>query len=200
MMSRPCMLMTIGLLAVSVSAAQDLKPVSAFANITNRTERSAALFKEAARVIQHPRCLNCHPVDRIPTQGDDLHPHVPFIRADNEGNGPPGLPCDTCHLAQNTDTQVKPMESIPGHPHWMLAPPSMRWQGLSTREICQQIQDPARNGGRSLEKIHEHLAFDPLVGWAWRPGAGRIPAPGTQKAFGEIIAAWIETGAACPKD
>jgi hypothetical protein len=29
-------------------------------------------------------------------------------------------------------------------------------------------------------------------------GSGRKPAPGTQKAFGELIAAWIETGAACP--
>jgi len=200
MMYRVCGVMIVAVLGAEVSWAEDLKPVSAFASITDRTERSAALFREAARVIQHPRCLNCHPVDRTPTQGNDLHPHTPLIRADNEGHGPPGLPCNTCHQAQNTLTNVKPIESIPGHEPWMLAPPSMRWQGLTTREICQQIQDPARNGGRSLEKIHEHLAFDTLVGWAWKPGAGRTPAPGTQKAFGEIIAAWIETGAACPKE
>jgi hypothetical protein len=37
-----------------------------------------------------------------------------------------------------------------------------------------------------------------LVGWAWHPGAGRRPAPGTQERFGEIIEAWIETGSECP--
>jgi hypothetical protein len=188
----------IATLGVCVCLAEDLKPVSAFAKITDRTARSAALFTEAARVMEHPRCLNCHPVDRTPTQGDDLHPHNPPIRADKEGHGPPGLPCDTCHQAQTTPTNVTPIESIPGHAHWMLAPPSMSWQGLNSGEICVQIKDPARNGGRTLEKIHEHLAFDTLVGWAWTPGLGRKPAPGTQKAFGELIAAWIETGAACP--
>ena len=149
-------------------------------------------------MLEHPRCLNCHPADRTPTQGDDLHPHSPTIRADTEGHGPPGLPCNTCHQVENTPTNVTPIESIPGHAHWMLAPPSMSWQGLSTAEICQQLKDPERNGKRTLAKIHEHLADDTLVGWAWSPGPGRQPAPGTQKAFGEIIAAWIATGAACP--
>jgi hypothetical protein len=181
-----------------ICLAEDLQPVSAFSKIADRAERSAALFTEAARVLEHPRCLNCHPVDRTPTQGDDLHPHNPLIRADAEGHGPPGLPCNTCHQAQNTPTNVQPIESVPGHGHWMLAPPSMSWQGLKTSEICQQIKDPARNGGRNLEKIHEHLALDTLVGWAWTPGPGRTPAPGTQKSFGELIRAWIETGAACP--
>ncbi len=74
----------------------------------------------------------------------------------------------------------------------------MGWQGLSTGDICRQLKDPARNGNRNLQKIHDHMALDTLVGWAWHPGAGRKPAPGTQKAFGELIAAWIETGAACP--
>jgi len=175
-----------------------LQPVSAFNRILDRSARSAALFKEASRVIEHPRCLNCHPVDRTPTQGDDLHTHSPLIRADDAGHGPPGLPCNTCHQAQNTPTNVRPIESIPGHAHWMLAPPSMSWQGKSTGEICEQIKDPARNGGRSLEKIHEHMAEDTLVGWAWHPGEGRRSAPGTQQAFGELLAAWIETGAACP--
>lgn len=180
------------------AAPEDLKSVSAFAQISDRSARSAAFFTEAARVIQHPRCLNCHPADRTPTQGSGLHVHVPAIRADQAGHGPPGLPCNTCHQAQNTPTNVQPIQSIPGHAHWMLAPASMAWQGAKTADICRQIKDPARNGGRTLEKIHEHMAQDTLVGWAWRPGPGREPAPGTQKAFGELIAAWIETGAACP--
>lgn len=183
-----------------VCPAEDLKPVGAFADIADPTARSAALFTEAARVIQHPRCLNCHPADRTPTQGDDLHRHLPWIRADEQGHGPPGLPCDTCHQTKNTPTNVTPVQSIPGHAHWMLAPPSMGWQGMKTGEICRQIKDPARNGGRTLDKIHEHMAVDTLVGWAWDPGLGRRAAPGTQKQFGELIAAWIESGAACPAE
>jgi hypothetical protein len=42
------------------------------------------------------------------------------------------------------------------------------------------------------------MAEDSLVGWGWLPGTGRQPAPGTQKEFGELIKAWVETGAACP--
>lgn len=183
----------------TAASSNDLKPVSAFRSIGDRSERSAALFTEAARVIQSPRCLNCHPVDRSPTQGDDLHAHVPPIRANDEGHGPPGLPCSTCHLAQTSPTNVASIQSIPGHPHWALAPHSMSWQHVSTGDICRQVKDPARNGGRSLEKIHEHMAKDSLVGWAWHPGEGRTPAPGTQKAFGDLVAAWIETGAACPQ-
>jgi hypothetical protein len=74
----------------------------------------------------------------------------------------------------------------------------MAWQGKSIAEICTQIKDPARNGDRTLAKIHEHIADDTLVGWAWHPGPGRKPAPGTQRRAGELIAAWIDTGAACP--
>ena len=42
------------------------------------------------------------------------------------------------------------------------------------------------------------MAEDELVGWGWAPGAGRTPAPGTQDTFGQLIEAWIESGAVCP--
>ena len=74
----------------------------------------------------------------------------------------------------------------------------MAWQGRTLADICRQIKDPARNGGRDLEKIRHHMADDDLVGWGWNPGEGRTPAPGTQKQFGDLIRAWIDSGAACP--
>ena len=52
--------------------------------------------------------------------------------------------------------------------------------------------------GCGLEQIWEHSAHDELVAWGWAPGHGRAPAPGTQKEFGDLIRAWIDTGAACP--
>jgi hypothetical protein len=101
--------------------------------------------------------------------------------------------CTTCHPAANYDAV-----GMPGHRNWHLAPLSMAWQGKSVAEICAQVKDPARNGGHTVAEIVEHMAHDPLVGWAWSPGAGREPAPGTQEAFGALIKAWADTGAVCP--
>jgi len=180
--------------------AQDvvLKPVSAFATIDDQRARSVALFMEAAKVIQHPRCMNCHPATRQPTQGNDLHAHIPTMYAGSQDHGVPGLPCNSCHGDANTSTLASSIASIPGHPHWGLAPASMAWQGKSLPEICSQLKDVTRNGGRSLSRIHEHVATDTLVGWAWHPGYGRGPAPGAQAEFGALIEAWISTGARCP--
>ena len=36
-----------------------------------------------------------------------------------------------------------------------------------------------------------------MVGWAWAPGYGRQPAPGTQKLAGALVEAWVNTGSAC---
>jgi hypothetical protein len=180
------------------SNVADLASVGSFSSIADPNARSAALFTEMARVIQHPRCLNCHPVTRSPTQGDDLHPHVPPISSDSD-IAAAGMPCSTCHQTHNSLTSSPGIRSVPGAEHWGLAPESMAWQGLTTAEVCEQIKDPARNGNRSLEKIRVHLAEDHLVGWGWHPGEGRAPVPGTQEQFGELVTAWIETGAHCPK-
>jgi hypothetical protein len=75
----------------------------------------------------------------------------------------------------------------------------MVWLGKSPAAICAQIKDSARNGGKSLAQIQDHLAHDPLVAWGWAPGADRKPAPGTQAELGALAQAWIQTGAACPQ-
>ncbi|MBM0103261.1 Isoquinoline 1-oxidoreductase subunit [Steroidobacter sp. S1-65] len=181
------------------SSGESLRAPKAFDSVRNRTERSVALFTEAGKVLQHPRCLNCHPVERQPTQGDDLHPHMPPVHGGPENRGTKELPCTSCHGPHNTATLGTGLKSIPGSDPWALAPASMAWQGFSLGEICAQLKDPARNGNRTLAQIEEHLAKDHLVGWAWHPGEGRTPAPGTQQIFGELIAAWIKTGAHCPK-
>jgi hypothetical protein len=176
-----------------------LKPVSAFSTISDERGRSVALFTEAARVIQSPRCMNCHPVKRQPTQGEDLHAHIPPMNAGPSDQGVAGMPCKSCHGTTNVTTAGSRIASIPGNPRWGLAPASMAWQGKTLGEICLQIKDERRNGERSLAEIHKHMATDPLVGWAWHPGEGRSPAPGTQPDFGALIQAWISSGAHCPE-
>jgi hypothetical protein len=36
----------------------ELRPPTAFSSIQDPRERSVALFREAGKVIQHPRCIN----------------------------------------------------------------------------------------------------------------------------------------------
>ena len=183
----------------SAAPAEDLRPVSEFDSIADQNERSAALFQEMGKVLTHPRCVNCHPKGDSPLQGDDMHPHIPPVIRGDADFGAPGMTCNTCHGAENIDiVGAGGIESIPGHEPWSLAPIEMAWQDKSLAEICEQIKDPERNGDRTLEDLHEHMAEDGLVGWGWHPGKGRSPAPGSQQAFGELTRAWIDTGAACP--
>ena len=135
-----------------------------------------------------------------PDSGDDEHQHQPAAFRGEANNGIPGLVCATCHSDRNFKLFAgeASYQSIPGHPRWGLAPLEMAWQGKSVGDICRQIKDPARNGGRSLALLQEHVAKDDLVGWAWHPGEGRRPAPGTQEQLGLLIQAWIDTGAECP--
>ena len=73
-----------------------------------------------------------------------------------------------------------------------------REHGTHASRTSRRIKDPDRNGGRDLAPLHEHLAHDDLVAWGWQPGEGRDSAPGSQAMLGELIQAWIDTGAECP--
>lgn len=195
--SLPTLLCCAALIGSVSSSAQtpapnaSLQSPSAFASISNPAERSQAIFAEAAKVLTHPRCMNCHPASDRPLQGNDKHPHEPLVTRETT--------CMTCHTERNfTLLERASYRSIPGHPRWMVAPIEMAWEGKSIGDICRQIKDPNRNGGRDLARLHEHLAHDDLVAWGWQPGPGRDPAPGSQAVLGELIQAWIDTGAQCP--
>lgn len=186
--------LTAATLLAGAAAAAELQPPEAFAGIADESARSAALFTEAGKVLQHPRCVNCHPAGDRPLQGEDGRLHLPAVQRGDGGIGVEGLRCTACHQAANYDPA-----GVPGHPEWHLAPIEMAWEGKSLAEICEQIKDPARNGGKSMAALVEHAAHDSLVGWGWAPGEGREPAPGTQAVFGALMAAWADTGAVCPQ-
>ncbi len=174
-------------------AAGALRAPEAFASIADSAERSRALFVEATRVMLHPRCVNCHPQGDTPGQGDEGRAHDPPVARGRDDRGVAGLACSSCHQDENAE-----LARVPGAPKWHLAPRSMAWAGRTPRAICEQLKDPARNGGKSLRDVVDHAARDPLVAWGWAPGAGRTPAPGSQERFGAIVAAWVDTGAECP--
>ena len=180
--------------AVSETAPQMLASPESFASIADTDTRSAAMFTELGKVLTHPRCTNCHPAGDRPHQGDESRLHQPPVTRGVDGHGLPAMRCSICHGNANFDPG-----RMPGHPEWHLAPREMAWEGKTLGEICTQIKDPARNGGRKVEDLVHHIGEDTLVGWAWHPGFGRTPAPGTQKQAGALVEAWVSTGAACPR-
>src|SRR5438876_11436841 len=121
-----------------------------------------APFDPVASVVMHPRCTNCHQ-DESPRQTDAATIHRPLVVRGKDDHGAPTQPCQTCHQATNTADGF-----VPGVTTWRLAPVSMLWEGKTKAEICEQMKDPERNGGRRTgEEVIEHTKVDPLVLWAW---------------------------------
>ena len=181
--------------SLSQASSGGLRRAGEFAQIADRAARSRALFLEASRVFLHPRCVNCHPNGDTPHQGMDLSVHDPPVVRGPDDKGVVGVQCSSCHQDHNLE-----LARVPGAPDWHLAPRAMAWVGKSPREICEQMKDPARNGGRTLAQIVDHNAHDRLVAWGWNPGHSREPAPGTQEQLGRLVADWVASGAECPNE
>lgn len=163
-----------------------------------RTGEAAELFTRIESVLLHPRCLNCHTVTAFPRLGDERRRHDFGIARGPENQGV-GLRCMTCHEDRNNDAS-----GVPGAPHWQLAPLSMGWEGANGATLCRKLQDPARNGDRTLAALVTHLTEDPLVAWAWAPGrrsdgTPRQPAPIPRDEFTAIVQRWVSLGGGCPQ-
>ena len=183
-----------------VAANGQLKAPSDFDAIGDKATRSRAMFAEIGKLLTHPRCMNCHPAGEHPLQGAEKREHWPPVWRENQVAGLVGTTCAGCHTGENyTLHERATYQSIPGHPRWGLAPLSMAWEGKSIGDICRQVKDTNRNGGRDLALLQEHIAKDDLVAWGWKPGPGREPAPGSQEAAGKLVQAWIDNGAECPQ-
>ena len=140
-------------------AHQSLKSPSEFESIRDQAERSRAIFAEIGKLLTHPRCMSCHPAGDHPLQGADHHEHRPTVWRSDGGNL--GTHCAECHTDNNvTLHEAASYQSIPGHPRWGLAPLSMAWEGKTVGDICRQLKDTSRNGGRDLALLQEHVAKD----------------------------------------
>ncbi len=148
------------------------------------------LFTDIAKVLQHPRCLNCHVTGDTPKQGDDRHDHIPSVKRGPDGRGS-GLTCNVCHQSSNGPV-------APGAPDWHLAPVAMAWEGLSVGDLCRAVIDSTKNGNRDLKSIAAHMTTDPIVQWGWAPGGTRKPVPMSKEDFAKAVNAWVESGGACP--
>jgi len=156
-------------------------------------------FALIQRVLQHPRCQNCHIPGDAPLQFDDGKPHAMNVQRGPGGEGAYGLPCTTCHAAKNPPTNYG-AHMPPGAPNWKLPPPQskMVFIGLSAADLCKRLKDTQQNGGRDLAALFEHIDKDQLVLWGWSPGVGRAPVDVPHAQFAAAFQRWMGAGAPCP--
>ncbi len=123
------------------------------------------------------------------------------IRGGESRIGAETVPCWTCHV---TSTLPNPPAPAPLHAgiDWQLAPVAFIWFGKSGSEICAQLKDSKRNGGRDAAGLVAHLKHDAsLSGFiprAWSPGTGRTTPPGTFEDHVRDMALWGAAGQPCP--
>ena len=162
-------------------------------------ERAAnPAFHKMMDVLTDKKCVNCHPNDGIPRQGEDSHKHLFGMEGGRNNHGFEATKCSTCHQDANND-----FSDVPGAPEWSLAPASMKWFDLSRVEIAQSMLSAKNNGGLNHEGLIKHLTQHELVLWAWEPGVNaagekRVPISVPKKEYFEAVKTWFKEGAVIP--
>jgi hypothetical protein len=164
-------------------------------------DRTAGLaaFETVRGVLQHARCQNCHPAGDRPLIGDDGRVHPQNVQRGPDGHGMVGEQCTTCHGPANPPESYG-MHTPPGIASgWRMPTPQAKlvFVGMSAHDLCEQVKDPARNGGKDMAKLRIHLD-DPLVAWGWTPGFGRAPVSLPRDKFLAAWETWAAAGAPCP--
>jgi cytochrome c peroxidase len=179
--------------ATALAAPAPSRPAAAS---PDRVAAGKRAFVDVARVLQSPRCRNCHPAGDAPLQTDAGVPHAMNV---TRRSAESGLPCSTCHQERNAEAVGVP-GGPPGAPKWDLPPRAtpMVFEGRAPSALCEQLKDPAQNGARSLAALVEHVSSDPLVLWGWRPGGRRTRPPLSHARFVAAFRAWVDAGASCP--
>ncbi|HEV8578581.1 MAG TPA: hypothetical protein VGX68_05805 [Thermoanaerobaculia bacterium] len=175
--------------------------VLAFSAASGQDRQADAVqsFAVVQKVLQHPRCQNCHIPGDAPLQFDEGLVHAQNVKRGPHGKGAPGLGCHTCHAEGNPPASYGP-HMPPGAPGWELPPPEhkMVFIGLSGGELCRRLKDRTQNGNRDLAALREHLDTG-LVTWGWDPGVGRKPVDVPRAEFIAAFEKWAKAGGPCPE-
>lgn len=178
------------------------KPTPTAAAAAPAASDAVAAFETVRTVLQSPRCQNCHPAIDRPLQGDLSLIHSMNVQRGPDGHGLAGARCSTCHGKANPPASYGPHQPPGVSTDWHLPKPEtkMVFVGRSSRELCEQLKDPARNGGADLPALLKHVSSDPLVLWGWNPGFGRKPVAVPHAEFVAAFKRWADAGGPCPAD
>lgn len=167
-------------------------------------EEGLVAWQRIYEVTSHPRCSNCHvgadnkPMWSGPSYGK-TRAHGMNINAGESRIGAEYVQCSTCHAyreGENNMPHAAPQVAM----NWQLPPVEAEWFGKSSNEICEQLRDPDRNGGRDYVDLASHLDHDLILHWAWKPGGGREPAPYSLQEHVNDVLAWGVAGFPCETD
>ena len=167
-------------------------------------EDGLAAWARIYEVTSHPRCSNCHvgasnkPMWSGPSYGR-TRVHGMNINAGESRIGAEYVLCSTCHAQRESLHDVAhaaPQVAM----NWQLPPVEAEWFGKTSEEICNQLRDPERNGGRDYMALAGHLDHDLILHWAWNPGGGREPAPYSLQEHVNDVLAWGVAGYPCAND
>lgn len=194
----------LALTAGSAWAAGETVDITAPPAGSVSTEAALQAWDRVYEVASHPRCSNCHvgasqrPMWSGPAYGK-ARAHGMNVQAGESRIGAETMLCSTCHAYR---------EGVNDLPHaapqvamiWQLAPVEADWFGKTSIEICQQLRDPDRNGGRTFMELASHLDHDLILHWAWQPGGGREAAPYSLQEHVNDVLAWGVGGMPCAGD
>lgn len=203
-MKKTIALLTASSIAVAAFAEGENVIINPPAAGSVSREEGLDAWSRIYEVTSHPRCSNCHVgADNIPMWSGPSYgkarPHGMNINAGDSRIGAEYLQCSACHAYRegaNDMPHAAPQVAM----NWQLAPVEAEWFGKSTTEICNQLRDPDRNGGRDFNEIAGHLNHDLILHWAWSPGGGREPAPYSLQEHVNDILAWGVAGYPCEND
>jgi hypothetical protein len=188
-----CGLLTVAAIGTLTIETYGNLPLEAPRFISSAQAADGDLFAPIAAVLNHPRCMNCHPRDDRPRQGDDRHIHQQNVVRGVDNLGFVNMRCNSCHREANNE-----YSGVPGAEGWHLAPIAMGWQGLDAAKLCTVLKDEKGNGGRNVAALVEHMSHDKITLWGWDPGKDRTPVSTPHDVFVQQLNAWAAAGAPCP--
>jgi hypothetical protein len=207
MRSRTLFLSALGIAALWAGCSHtssDVPPSSKPAVAAAPASASDGLtaFEAVRAVLQSPRCQNCHPAIDRPLQGDLSVVHTMDVQRGPDGHGRPAAHCSTCHGKANPPDSYGAHQPPGVSTDWHLPPPDMKmvFVGRSPKDLCEQLKDPQRNGGKDMAALVHHVSSDPLVLWGWAPGFGRKPVSISHADFVAAFQRWANAGGPCPPE
>ncbi len=205
-MKSPIIAMCLAALLTAPAFAEgEVVEINPPAEGTVTVEEGLQAWARIYEVTSHPRCSNCHvgasnrPMWSGPSYGK-TRPHGMNINAGDSRIGAEFVPCATCHALRETGGNDMPHAAPQVAMDWQLAPVEAEWFGKSAAEICAQLSDTERNGGRSFLEIADHLDHDLILHWAWSPGGDREPAPYSLQEHVNDVLSWGVAGMPCPSE